>query len=225
MTRKENIIDTIIDGTTTTIALGLTANYPEYTVAIEAIRGMTSVISWAKIRCLFTELFSRTDEMRKDNVPMDYLSSPQFIQEVEQLLYEKSLEDLEQKRLLYANYFESCCRCSNIEKIKSQKYFNLLRELDLLEFSILKELPSHPSIKGHIKNILQKCIPHFNSLTIEDVNMQLESLTSKGLVKQISSQEMEAHLKIYGNIRTRKEQPLYYKSILGEKLLRFVDKS
>lgn len=225
MTTQENAIETFKDSVISAVTLGVSANYPELALAMNAISTAANVFSFRHVRNILIELASRIDKLRDDNVSMDYLSSPQFATDIKQLLYEQSIEDLEQKRLLYANYFESCCRCSNIEKIKSQKYFNLLRELDLLEYSILKELPSHPSIKGHIKNILQKCIPHFDSLTIEDVNMQLESLTSKGLVKQISSQEMEAHLKIYGNIRTRKEQPLYYKSILGEKLLRYVDKN
>lgn len=139
MTRKENIIDTIIDGTTTTIALGLTANYPEYTVAIEAIRGMTSVISWAKIRCLFTELFSRTDEMRKDNVPMDYLSSPQFIQEVEQLLYEKSLEDLEQKRLINRKAIVDVAPRSHILRLNNARLSDIIMFSTFFESKYLQD--------------------------------------------------------------------------------------
>jgi hypothetical protein len=224
ITKEENIISTITDGTICAVTLGISANYPELALAMSAISSAANVFSFSHVRDILVELASRIDKMRDDNVTMEYLSSPQFAMDIKQLLYEQNLEDLEQKRLWYANYFESCCRCSNVEKIKSQKYFKILRELDLLEFSVMKELPSHPSIKGHIRSTMQRCIPYFAGITIEDVNMQLESLTSKGLVKQISSQEMESHLKIYGNIRTRKDQLFYYKSILGEKFLNFVCK-
>ena len=224
MTNQENNIETIKDGAICAVTIAISTKYPEMAPAMSAISAAVSILSFRHVRNILIEFGSRIEKMREDKVPMAYLSSQQFIMDLKQLLYEQSLDDLEQKRLLYANYFESCCRCSDIEKIKSQKYFNLLRELDLLELTVLKELPSHASLYGHAKSIWQRCVLHLNGLTIEDVNMQLDSLTSKGLTKQISSKEMEAHMKIYGNIGFRKEQLFYYKSILGEKFLHFVDR-
>ena len=224
MTTQNNIVDTIIDGTTTAVAIGFSAKYPEYAVAIEVIKGITSVIGKTKVRCLFTELFERVDELRKDNVPLDYLSSPQFIQDIEQLLYEKSLEDLEQKRLLYGNYFESCCRCSSTEKQNIQRYYTILKDLDLIEFAILKLLPVNEVTRFTAPRIYDSCAPHFDALTLDDILMRLESLETKSLVKQISSKEVEEKYLRRLGYRSRREQMCYYKSTLGRKFLQFIEK-
>ena len=130
MTKQENIIETIGDGSIAAIAAVVSMNYPDLAFLMGVLTSATVTISQAKFRCLFTEIFSKVERLRQENVNIEYLSSPQFIHEVELLLHEKSLEDLEQKRMLYANYFESCCRCSSTEKLNSQRYFVLLKDLD-----------------------------------------------------------------------------------------------
>ena len=113
---------------------------------------------------------------------------------------------------------------SDIEKIKSQKFFNLLKELDILELAVLKVLPTNRSYPKHVTSIYNECVPKFNGLTKEDVSMQLETLMANGLVAQISSQEMANRRQIGGNRRPLRDQPLYYKTILGTKFLQFIDK-
>ena len=224
MTKQENTIETIKDSALCAVTLGVSAKYPEMALAMSAISAAASIYSFSYVRNILTDLFLRIEKMREDKVSMEYFSSPQFAMDIKQLLYEQSLNDLEQKRLLYANYFESCCRCSNVEKLKSQKYFNLLRELDILELAVLKALPSRASIAGRVNNILRCCVPYFNELTLEDINMQLETLTSKQLVQKISTQEMDKRRQIGGNRRHLREYTLYYKTILGNKFLLFINK-
>ena len=221
---QDNIIRTVADGAYHAFTLGISANYPELAPVIEVLNSAVCIISEVKARILLSAIASQADEMKRDKVSMEYLSSPEFIHEVSQLLYEKSLEDIEQKRLLYANYFESCCRCSDIEKIKSQKFFNLLKELDILELAVLKVLPTNGSYPKHVTSIYNECVPKFNGLTKEDVSMQLETLMSNGLVALISSQEMANRRQIGGNRRPLRDQPLYYKTILGNKFLQFITK-
>ena len=224
MTNQENAIETFKDSVISAVTLGVSANYPELALAMSAISTAANVFSFRHVRNILIELASRIDKLRDDNVSMDYLSSPQFATDIKQLLYEQSIEDLEQKRLLYANYFESCCRCSDIEKIKSQKFFNLLKEIDILELAVLKVLPTNGSYPKHITSIYDECVPKFNGLTKEDVSMQLETLMSNGLVAQISSQEIANRRQIGGNRRPLRDQPLYYKTILGNKFLQFITK-
>ena len=224
MTNQENAISAITDGTISAVTLWFSTKYPDLAPAMNALNCAATVYGVAKLRSLFTAISDSVDNMKRDKVSMEYLSSPEFIHEVSQLLYEKSLEDIEQKRLRYANYFESCCRCSDIEKIKSQKFFNLLKELDILELAVLKALPNKGSYPKHITSIYNECVPKFNGLTKEDVSMQLETLMSNGLVAQISSQEIANRRQIGGNRRPLRDQPLYYKTILGNKFLQFITK-
>ena len=224
MTKHENDIGTLKDSAICAVTLGLSTKYPEMAPAMSAIGAAASVLSFRHVRNILLELTSRIEKMREDKVSMAYLRSPQFAIDIKQLLYEQSLDDLEQKRLLYANYFESCCRCSDIEKIKSQKFFNLLKELDILELAVLKALPNKGSYPKHITSIYNECVPKFNGLTKEVVSMQLETLMSNGLVAQISSQEIANRRQIGGNRRPLRDQPLYYKTILGTKFLQFIAK-
>ena len=225
MTSNENTIETIIDGSIVAATTGLSLKYPELADLMGAITGVATVFSLSKFRCLFAELFKRVDGMRKDNVPMDYLSSPQFIQDIEQLLYEKSLEDLEQKRLLYGNYFESCCRCFSTEKQNIQRYYAILKDLDLIEFAILKLLPEREATLYTANRIYERCAPQFDGITCDDIIMRLESLESKSLVKQISSKDVEEkYLRRRGNIMSRRELMCYYKTTLGRKFLQFIEK-
>ena len=77
----------------------------------------------------------------------------------------------------------------DVEKLNSQKYFYLLRELDILEFAMLKKLSPTIRTPQCIKNIHQSCVKNFDGLTIEDIHMRLESLISKGITEKISSKE------------------------------------
>ena len=222
MTTQDNAISTIVDGAVNAFILEISANYPELANVMGVVASAATVYGFAKIRSLFIELASKVEGMRKANVPMEYLSSPQFVDEISQLLYEKSIEDLEQRRKWYANYFESCCRRSSVEKQNMQRYLNLLKDINLLELAILKSLPSNKATIMTITRIYNKCVPAFNEISQEDVTMGVESLESKGLIKQISSKEVEKLLKRLGNIASRREQMCYYKTTLGVNLLQFI---
>lgn len=218
---QNNIQETIIDGAICAVTLGLSNNYPELAPIIEVVSAASNILSFAYVRNILVELSTRFEKMKSENIQMEYLHSPQFVMDIKQLLYEQSLEDLEQKKLLYANYFESRCRCSDVEKLNSQKYFYLLRELDILEFAMLKTIRTPQCIK----NIHQSCVKNFDGLTIEDIHMRLESLISKGITEKISSKEFMNmnHFRTRGNIAPRKEGNYYYRTILGNKFLQFIN--
>ena len=223
MSNQKNIIEAIIDGSIVAVTTGISLKYPELAGVMGAITGAATVLGMEKIRCLIAEISGRVEGMRKDNVPMDYLSSPQFIQDIQRLLYEKSLEDLEQKRLLYGNYFESCCRRFSTEKQNLQRYYVLLKDLDLIEFAILKLLPANEVTRYTANKIYESCSLQFDTLTLDDLIMRLESLETKSLIKQISSREVEEkYLRRFGNIRSRTEQMCYYKTTTASKLLQFI---
>lgn len=222
---QNNIQETIIDGAICAVTLGLSNNYPELAPIIEVVSAASNILSFAYVRNILIELSTRFEKMRSENIQMEYLHSPQFVMDIKQLLYEQSLEDLEQKKLLYANYFESRCRCSDVEKLNSQKYFYLLRELDILEFAMLKKLSPTIRTPQCVKNIHQSCVKNFDGLTIEDIHMRLESLISKGITEKISSKEFMNmdHFRTRGNIAPRKEENYYYRTTLGNKFLQFIN--
>lgn len=220
---KEEITGLVSDFIALMIKLGIDATHPEYNGLVSLVSGITDMADRASLRSTIIEIRKRVDALESSHVTHEYLDSPYFVDAIKQLLYISDREDLNQKKNLYANFFESCCLRASIPQLNIQRYFRLLRDLDSFELQILSELPIYYVAKCNKDSLYHKLIEQSAEITREDVAMGLDSLISKGLAIQIDDDDIAKHPNRFGAIHARGERLYYKRTSLGKGLLSFIN--
>jgi len=123
--------------------IGINCQNPFYNPIMSLIKGIKDISDQQKIKGFLQNLSERVQALERQQISIEYFSSPQFAQELRSLIYTHQLSELNEKKHQFANYFASCCRCASIDKLNAQKYFLLLQNIDIIEYYILTLLPRY----------------------------------------------------------------------------------
>lgn len=202
--------------------IGINSQNPNYSPIFDIIKGLKDQADRIKVKILLEDLVRRVHILENKQGSIEYFSSQRFVQELSALLYSQQLDNLNEKKCLYANYFISCCRCASIEKLNTQKYYSLLQSLDILEYHILTLIPEINIAACNASSLYRRINVQFPESTKEDVRMRLEVLKGNNLTKTKTFQEINMCPNRNGNIRARGEDEYYIRTTLGTKFLLFV---
>ncbi len=216
-----NTATTVGEITEVILGWGLTTLHPEYAGFVNVLTNIGNILELHSIKKFLIEVDNRLKNIGDSSVSQAYLSSPQFIGDLKQLLYIHERNDLEQKKELYVNYFENCCNCASISKINKERYFHLLQSIDIFALAVLKEIPER-YVAACNKDSLVKLFYNTNEVTRDDVGCCVDFLIANGLAMYINEDDIKQYPNRYGNIRVRGGAPYIIKTDLGRGFLRFI---
>lgn len=217
-----NITTTIVEITQLLCGWGISSLHPEYAGIMNIVNDINNIQDLCAIKKCLIKIDERLKNIERDNVSQEYLSSHLFVDEIKQLLYIQERNDLEQKKELYANYFEHCCNCASISKINTERYFKLLQLIDVLSLSILKEIPVHYIATCNKISLTRKFCNKNPDLSRNDIGCCVDFLIANGLVTYISDDDIAKHPNRFGSIRVRGGAPYLIQTDLGKGFLNFI---
>lgn len=222
MTNIANITTTIAEITQLLLGLGISSLHPEYAGIINIVNNINNIQDLYTIKKCLIKIDERLKNIEENNVSLEYMSSHLFVDEIKQLLYIQERNDLEQKKELYANFFEHCCNCASISKINKEHYFKLLQLMDVFALSILKEIPVHYIAACNKISLVRKFCNKNPNLSYDDIGCCVDILIANGLAMYISDDDITKHPNRFGSIQVRGGAPYIIQTDLGKGFLNFI---